>query len=221
MTTTVICALDVPVPDALDGLVVIRAENSRDSMRAGVAKAVADAAVTRVVVVAGPDHPDAFLGAVVARLMIAEALGVEVAYVAPQATPGTKVYGLPVGVAAAELAVSGTAVSLPLIRDDAAVVVIGEASHTGESGSFTGETIVDSERLFLGEAKTVLIRPTRNEPGVEGALQKRFRQKWVAGRAVQTGGIDVVVERDGIRAPRPVHRSTIYRHHEDWKLVSP
>ncbi len=221
MTTTVICASEATLPDALDGLVVTRAENNRDSMRAGVAKAVADAAVTRVVVVAGPDHPDAYLGAVVARLMIAEALDIELAYVAPEPTPGTAVYGLPHGAAAAELAVSGTAVALPLIRDDAAVVVIGEARHTGENGSFTGETIVDSERLFLGEAKTVLIRPTREAPGVEGALQKRFRPKWVAGRAVQTGGVDVVVVRDGRRAPRPVHRSTIYRHHEDWKLVCP
>jgi hypothetical protein len=38
---------------------------------------------------------------------------------------------------------------------------------------------------------------------------------------VQTGGIDLVVEREGALTPRVVKRSTYYRHHLDWKLVRP
>ncbi|MGJ0118154.1 hypothetical protein ACQ7HM_03005 [Williamsia sp. MIQD14] len=222
MTLSVMCAQDAELPDALAHLTVTRAGLDRDSLRAGVAKAMAPLDVDRVVVVGGAELSDAFCGGVVSRLMIAERLDVEIAYVAPAATPGTAAWGLPHGKAAVDLALSGTAVTVPLIRDDAAVVIIGRARHLGENGrAFTGESIVDSERLFLGEATCVEIRPTRAEPGVEGALHKRFRQKWIAGRAVQTGGVDIVVERDGVRADRPVKRSTIYRHHEDWKLVSP
>ncbi|MGU3291752.1 hypothetical protein [Williamsia sp. M5A3_1d] len=222
MTISVMCANDADLPPAFADLTVTRAGLDRDSLRAGVAKAMAPLDVDRVIVVGGADHPDAFCGGVVSRLMIAERLDVEVAYVAPSATPGTAAWGLPHGTAAVDLALSGTAVAVPLVRDDAAVVIIGGARHLGENGQpFTGESIVDSERLFLGTATCVEIRPTRTEPGVEGALRKRFRQKWVAGRAVQTGGIDIVVERDGVRADRLVKRSTIYRHHDDWKLVTP
>ncbi|MCK5755979.1 MAG: hypothetical protein KAH46_25065, partial [Mycobacterium sp.] len=65
------------------------------------------------------------------------------------------------------------------------------------------------------------IRPTAHEPGVEGAIPRRLRTRWIAGRAVQTGGVDIVVDRDGVRAPRPVPRSTVYRHADDWTLVRP
>ncbi|MBE7161469.1 MAG: hypothetical protein INR72_09495 [Williamsia herbipolensis] len=199
----------------------MRTSLTRDDLRSSVAKAAAPLDVVRVVVVGGADTPDAILAGVVSRLMIAERLDLEVAYVAPNATPATGVYGLPHGDDAAQLALTGTASTLPLIRDDAAVVIVGEASHRGVDGPFTGETYVDSERLFSGEANEVRIRPTAHEPGVEGAIPRRFRTKWVAGRAVQTGGIDIVVERDGVRAPRLVHRSTVYRHAEDWNLVRP
>jgi hypothetical protein len=217
----VIAASDATVPAVFADLPVIRTSLTRDDLRASVAKAAAPLDVVRVVVVGGPDRPDAVLAGVVSRLMIAERLDLEVAYVAPAATPATRVYGLPHGDAAADLALHGTAETLPLIRDDAAVVVVGEASHRGVDGPFTGETYVDSERLFTGTAREVRIRPTAHEPGVEGALPRRFRTRWIAGRAVQTGGIDIVVERDGVRAPRPVPRSTIYRHADDWKLVRP
>lgn len=217
----VIAAADAIVPATFADLPVIRTTLSRDDLRAAVAKAAAPLDVVRVVVIAGPDRPDAVLAGVVSRLMIAERLDMEVAYVAPTATPSTGVYGLPHGDAAALLALGGTASTLPLIRDDAAVVVVGEAFHRGVDGAFTGETYVDSERLFLGEAREIRIRPTAHEPGVEGALARRFRTRWVAGRAVQTGGIDIVVERDGVQAPRPVARSTVYRHSDDWKLVRP
>ncbi|MFD0924945.1 hypothetical protein [Williamsia deligens] len=200
---------------------MIRTTLSRDDLRAGVAKAAAPLDVVRLVVVGGPDAHDALLAGVLSRLLVAERLDLEVAYVAPFATPATTVYGLPHGDAAATLAVAGEARSVPLIRDDAAVVVVGEASHRGVGSTFTGETYVDSTLLFSGETREVRIRPTAHEPGVEGAVARRFRTRWVPGRAVQTGGIDVVVERDGVRAPRPVPRSTVYRHADDWKLVRP
>lgn len=217
----VIAASDATVPADFADFPVIRTSLSRDDMRASVAKAAAPLDVVRVVVVGGTETPDAVLAGVVSRLMIAERLDLEVAYVAPAATPATRVYGLPHGDDAARLALGGTASTLPLIRDDAAVVVVGEASLRGVDGEFTGETYVDNERLFSGTTREVRIRPTAHEPGVEGALPRRFRTRWIAGRAVQTGGIDIVVERDGVRAPRPVPRSTFYRHADDWKLVRP
>ncbi|MBT0566184.1 hypothetical protein KIK15_05305 [Williamsia sp. CHRR-6] len=192
-------------------------------MRAAVAKAVAGSDVTRLVVLAPAEGSDAFCAAVASRLLVAERLDVELAYVAPKATAGTAVWGLPHGHDAITLAGNGTAQELPLIRDDAAVVIIGSARHSGVDGELTGESIVDNERLFLGTSRRdVLIRPTRHQPGVQGALARRWRSpRWVSGRAVQTGGVDIVVERDGVRAPRPVKRSTIYCHHEPWKLVCP
>jgi hypothetical protein len=42
----------------------------------------------------------------------------------------------------------------------------------------------------------------------------------VTGRAAQLGTDAALVVRDGVTAPRPVRRSTFYRHTEGWLLVS-
>ncbi|SIR65548.1 hypothetical protein [Williamsia sterculiae] len=174
----------------------------------------------RLVVVAGPDHPDAFLAAVLSRLMIADRLDVEVGYVAQTPTPATVAHELPTGAAAAACAVHGRADTLPLIRDDTAAVLIGRARHIGVDGApFTGETYVDSTLLAHGQIGGVLIEPLATAPGVRGGLDRRWRKGWSAGRAVQTGGVGFLVERDGILADRPVTRSTFYRHQQDWRLV--
>ena len=45
--------------------------------------------------------------------------------------------------------------------------------------------------------------------------------RWVHGRAAQTGGTNVIVEREGIVTQRVVKRSTFYRHDVDLRLVRP
>ncbi|MEH3156718.1 MAG: hypothetical protein PGN29_15790, partial [Gordonia paraffinivorans] len=78
----VIASSDATVPAAFSDLPVIRTSLSRDDLRASVAKAAAPLDVVRVVVVGGSENPDAVLAGVVSRLMIAERLDLEVAYVA-------------------------------------------------------------------------------------------------------------------------------------------
>jgi len=43
--------------------------------------------------------------------------------------------------------------------------------------------------------------------------------RWVSGRAAQLGTDAALVVRDGVPAPRPVRRSTFYRHTEGWLRV--
>nr|WP_235831467.1 hypothetical protein [Gordonia zhaorongruii] len=164
--------------------------------------------------------PDVFLSEIVAALMKHDRLDVEIAYVAPHETPATKVYGLKQGANAMALAESGVAQSVPLIRDDAATVLVGYARHIGAGDEkLHGETYVDSEQLFDGETEAIEIEPTLDEPGVRGRVSRWLPGGWKAGRAVQTGGSNLLVEREGVITERVVKRSTFYRHHVDWKLV--
>ncbi len=182
-------------------------------------------APTRLIVSPGTDTtmaPDLFLSRVVAALMKLERLDVEVAYLAPHATAATRRYGLPHGEAARQLAETGTAQELPLIRDDAATVLVGRARHLGAAGEkLHGECIADSEVIFDGTARAVEIEPLPVAPGVRGRLARRLPGGWKTGRAVQTGGTNLIVEREGEVTDRVVKRSTFYRHHVDWLLVRP
>ena len=192
-----------------------------------VSSIVDDPAITRLIV-APPKrsesgaNPDVFFSAVVGVLMRHGRLDVELAYAAPEATAATANYGLPHGDAAMTLAETGTAQALPLIRDDAATVLVGRARHLGADGAkLHGETYVDSERLFDGEVKAVVIEPITTGDGVRGRVQRLRPGGWLSGRAVQTGGLNLVVEREGVLTERVVKRSTFYRHHVDWNLVRP
>lgn len=211
-------ASDDLVPTGLERTDAVR---ERSSLIAAVTGVLSDTALTRLVVVAGPDLPDAFCAAVVGRIMLAERLDVEIALVLPHPTPASKIYGLPTGPRAGALAVDGTAEEIPLIRDDMAIVLLGQARQRGVDGPFDGESYVDSELLVRGKAKAVVIEPTAQMPGVRARLDKRFRATWHIGRAAQTGAPALIVERDGITAPRPTKRSTFYRHQHNWKLVRP
>ncbi len=203
-----------------------------------MAQRIADPAVTRLIVepAAGSTsadkgsqtHPDAHLAQVIAALMLSERLDVEVAYVADRPTAATSAYGLPHGSAARDLAEHGDAVSLPLIRDDAATVLVGVARHLGAEGAqLHGESYVDSVRLFTGEVRGIRIEPTPHEPGLRARLETNAlgrwtrRGRWHDGRAIQTGGTNIVVEREAVLTDRVVKRSTYYRHHVDLKLVCP
>mgnify|MGYP001067175591 CR=1 FL=1 len=190
-----------------------------------VAGLLSDASVTRLIVAPGADGPmtpDAFFARVVAAVMKLERLDLEIAYAAPHATAATKNFGLPHGDAATRLAETGTAQTIPLIRDDAATVLVGRARHLGSGGEkLHGECIADSQVIFDGHARGVEIEPLTVEPGVRGRLIRRLPGGWKVGRAVQTGGTNITVEREGELTDRVVKRSTFYRHHIDWNLVIP
>ena len=86
----------------------------------------------------------------------------------------------------------------------------------------TPGVVVDDEVLFDGEVTGVRIEPTIAMPGLRArTLSGRFRPKqWVAGRAAQLGTTGALVVRDGKPAPRPVRRSTFYRHTQGWLRVA-
>ncbi|GAB19177.1 hypothetical protein GOEFS_076_00060 [Gordonia effusa NBRC 100432] len=181
---------------------------------------LANPALSRIVVVTLGDRcGDLFFSAVVARLMIAERLDVEVGYASPVATPATRRYRLKTGPAGRKVAETGTAQSLTLIRDDAATVLVGRARHLGADGDLYGEGIVDDERIFDGEVGAVEIEVSPDLRDVRGRVARRLPGGWRRGRAVQTGGTAIIVEREGISATRTVKRSTFYKHHEPWKLA--
>lgn len=167
----------------------------------------------RLVVVGG----DADLAAVLTRLLRAERLDVEVAYVPPRRTPATRAYHVPAGRRAARLALGGPARRVTLIRDETGSVIVGRARWLPPDGRATihGEAVVDDTTLFDGEVAGVWIEPTLAVPG----LRARVKRRWVAGRAAQLGSTGVRVVRDGVAAPRTARRSTFYRNVEGWLLV--
>lgn len=165
-----------------------------------------DAAVRearRVVVVGG----DTDLSAVLTRLLRADLLDVEVARAR--------------GWLAARRAIRAGAQRVPLVRDDAGVVLVGSASWLPPAGATTvhGEAVVDDTVLFDGEVAGVRIEPTRELPGLRAAVLQGGRRRWVTGRAAQLGTTGARVVRDGVPGPREVTRSTFYRHTTGWLRV--
>ena len=183
------------LPRPLAGLATQRAEGPDDI----------DAVVGRCrrLIVVGSD---ADLAGVLTRLLRTVQLDVEVGHAA--------------GWRMARRARRGTATRVPLIRDETGHVITGAAEWRGEDGApLRGEAIVDDTQLFDGEVTSVRIEPTAAMPGLRAAVTGQGRRRWVTGRAAQLGTTGAVVVRDGVLAPRPVHRSTFYRHTESWLLV--
>ncbi len=193
------------LPRALRGLPVA----GPDDIDAAIASA-------RRLVVLGTD---ADLASVLTRLLRAELLDVEVAYVPRRRTPATRAYRLPAGRRAARRAVRGSAQRLPLIRDDTGTVIVGFALWRPADGErlLHGEAIVDDAVLFDGDVAEVTVEPTAALPGLRARVSGTRR--WLTGRAAQLGGVGISVARDGVVAPRAVRRSTIYRHIEGWLAV--
>lgn len=172
----------------------------------------------RLIVVGG----DADLGAVLTRLLHADRLDVEVAYVPRRRTRATRVYRLPAGHRAARRARRGSARRVTLLRDDTGSAVVGRARWVPpERGRLLhGEAVVDDTTLFDGEVAAVHVEPTPATPGLRARVPGRGRwRRWAAGRAAQLGSTGVTVVRDGVPAARPVRRSTFYRNVEGWLLV--
>ena len=123
----------------------------------------------------------------------------------------------------ARRALTSPATRVPLIRDETGTVVAGAAHWRPADGHPTirGEAVVDDTVLFDGEVPAVRIEPTVQHPGQRAAvLPGRFRpRRWVTGRAAQLGTTGALVTRDGAPGPRPVRRSTFYRHTEGWLRV--
>ncbi|CQD04923.1 hypothetical protein BN1232_00807 [Mycobacterium lentiflavum] len=205
----VLCFGDRRLPGPLGGLPVHRVQSPADI----------DAAIGpyRRLVVLGAD---AELAAVLGRLLRAERLDVEVAYVPPRRTRATRVYRVPAGWRAARRARRGTPGRVTLVRDETGAVIVGRARWLPPEDQelLHGEAVVDDTQLFDGNVTGADIEPTLAVPGLRAAVHGRWR-RWVTGRAVQLGSTGVVVVRDGIAAPRPARRSTFYRHVEGWLLV--
>ena len=198
-------------PRSLDGLPTYRAAGPADI----------DAAIgpyRRLAVVGA----DADLAAVLSRLLRAERLDIEVAYVPRRRTAATRVYRLPAGRRAARRIKSGSARRAPLIRDETGSVIVGRADWlpVDDQQPLHGEAIVDDNPLFDGDAAGVCIEPTPSLPGLRArVLGIGLRRRWITGRAVQLGSTGVAVIRDGVPAPRAARRSTFYRNVEGWLLV--
>ncbi|WP_299558252.1 hypothetical protein [uncultured Mycolicibacterium sp.] len=160
----------------------------------------------RRVIVVGSESD---LAAVLARLMKAERLDIEVA----RAT----------GWFTAMKALRGTARRVPLIRDETGAVIVGAAEWRGpaEGAPLYGEAVVDDEQLFDGEVPGVRVEPTESMPGLRAAVLSASGRpgRWITGRAAQLGTTGVQVVRDGVAAPRTARRSTFYRHIEGWLKV--
>lgn len=175
----------------------------------------ADAAEYWRLIVVGSD---ADLGAVLTRLLRADRLDVEVAFVSQRRSAATGAYRLPAGWRAARRAQGGSAQRVPLIRDETGSVIVGAAEWrpAGEAPQLHGEAVVDDTTLFDGDVAAVRIEPTAALPGLRARVAGG---RWVTGRAAQLGTTGATVIRDGVPAARPVRRSTFYRHIEGWLLV--
>ncbi|TPG29852.1 peptidase M50 [Mycolicibacterium hodleri] len=177
-----------------------------------------------VVDVSEPNHIDAAAGprrlivlgthadlaVVLARLLRADRLDVEVAHVRRQWQ--------------ARRARTAAARRVPLIRDETGAVLVRAAywlPPDEESRTVAGEAVVDDTLLFDGEARGVRIEPMAEMPGLRVRLLtgRLGPRRWVTGRAAQLGTTGVRVVRDGVTATRPARRSTFYRHTQGWLAV--
>ncbi len=205
-STIVVRAPDVPVPDALSELktITVDLQSVKPELKTKLT-------FPKRIVVAGPDL---LLAGVLARLMAAERLDVEIGFLPGDGSRAAAVYrpGDPL---------HGTPRAVPLIRDDLGAVLVGQAKITGpDGGALTGETFVDSTRLFSGRARGLLIEATGAEPGVRARVKAPLRRRWLSGRAAQTGAVELVVTRDGRADPAVLTRATFYRHTSDWILIT-
>ncbi|WP_312859310.1 hypothetical protein [Pseudonocardia xinjiangensis] len=182
----------------------------------------------RRVVVAGTD---ADLAAVLVRLLRTDRLAVEVAYLPSGPSAAATAWGLPSGAEAERLALTGTASSVPLVRDDGGGVLVGRA----EIRDIDGECYCDNVLVLRGTARRLVVVAGPDGIAVRAGWTGRTpdgRVRAVApraprgrgsalGRAVQVGCRPATVVSDGVAHPREVPRWTWYRHIENWLLVRP
>src|SRR6185312_13545536 len=209
-STAVLLFGDRPAPRPLAGLSTHRLDSID-----------IDLPTCRRLVVVGDD---AELAGVLTRLLRADRLDVEVAYVPRRRTRATRVYRLPAGRRAARRALRGAAHRVRLIRDETGSVIVGRARWLPpKDGQWVhGEAVVDDKVLFDGDVAEAWIEPTLTMPGLRAALNgpwPRWARRWISGRAAQLGTTGATVVRDGVPAHRAARRSTFYRHVKGWLLV--
>lgn len=219
MTPVVLRCGDVPLPLALTSVTALSAPAipEKDDFE-DVFAHIESVDDPRLIIVGD----DAAFAATLTRLMRTDRLGVEVAFVPESRTPATEAYGLRTGSKAASIALQGEAKSIPLIRDDAGVALVGRALVRGDENGLVGEAYVDDTRLFSGTAPGIRIEPTPQMPGLRAAVDRARwfgGYKWLTGRAVQLGSPEAFLTRDGVPNSRALKRSTFYRHETKWKLV--
>jgi hypothetical protein len=207
------------VPRPLTGLPAVHLDAAGDHAGGSQALDAAIAEVRRIVVVGA----DADLATVLTRLLRTGRLDVEVGYAPRRRTAATRVYRVPAGRRAARRARRGSALRVPLIRDETGSAIVGAAywRPPNDASLLHGEAVVDDTALFDGDVAGVRIEPTAALPGLRARVSGRlgFSGRWVPGRAAQLGTTGVAVIRDGIPAPRAARRSTFYRNTEGWLLV--
>lgn len=176
---------------------------------------------------------DAALGAVLTRMMRADYMWVEVAYLPiDPASPAAVCWG---AVSDPAFAVEAPVVPAACVRTDAGEVVAGSATITHGDGSkeFVGEIVVDSTSLvFRTGGRSALFRgqfgarlvPTMSAPGIACAplVTRRGRtdgSRVLTGRAVQTGGEGISLLIDAHPKPRQLTHATFYRHLRDIQSV--
>jgi hypothetical protein len=201
----------------------------------------------RRIVVAGKD---ADLAAVLVRLVRRDRLDVELAYVpADRRSVAARLWGVPHGRAAAELARHGVARPAPLVRDDSGGVLVGRGEVRGPSGVVHGEAYCDGLLVLRGAARRLVVTPRPDAAPASGGTDEATpagvavrASRWGTlpdgrerpvpptaragrgggvGRAVQVGCLPAVVVHDGVEHPRPITRWAWYRHVADWLLVRP
>ena len=119
---------------------------------------------------------------------------------------------------------------------------VDSAGKAEKEAEMIGEVIVDSEVLYeQNKAGTsdfnngVRLVPTPDAPGLAAVQRPPLPRKgWfgrtkkprstvsptvLRGRALQAGGVDLAVTRDGVRHPRPLKSVTFYRHLRDGQFV--
>ena len=119
---------------------------------------------------------------------------------------------------------------------------VDSAGKAEKEAEMIGEVIVDSKVLYeQNKAGTsdfnngVRLVPTPDAPGLAAVQRPPLPRKgWfgrtkkprstvsptvLRGRALQAGGVDLAVTRDGVRHPRPLKSVTFYRHLRDGQFV--
>ena len=122
----------------------------------------------RRLVVAGTD---ADLAAVLVRLLRRDRLDVELAYVpADRRSAAARLWGLPHGPAAVELARTGVAQPAPLVRDDSGGVLVGRGEVRGATGSVHGEAYCDGLLVLRGSARRLVVTPWADAAPSSGGI---------------------------------------------------
>ncbi|MFT7835101.1 hypothetical protein Q5530_02995 [Saccharothrix sp. BKS2] len=166
---------------------------------------------------------DADLSAVALRLLRAERLTeVPVGYVpVDRRSAVAELWGLPTDPGRAlDLALSGDADRVSLVRDDVGGVLVGR----GSLGPVRGVGYGDDTVVLRGQASRIEVTPDPDGgPGLlVHVISKRLLGRRVTttpARAFQLGCLPVEVTSDGVPHPRPMGKWTWYRHTEDLRLV--